>query len=238
MKRSIAREKRLPAFKIDSSEFCLLVDKLIATFPDPKTVHQSIDVNVSEQETLSFKNTSEFQSCAILPESITRFYIYLSQDSQSIILRSSEYGTGSVHANGESEAWCAGAVEVTLSFLNQHKAWYHIMAAQPSIVRALILSIFTISALVAAISLFSALITPIQCLEKPMSVSASVGVIPLSIIFTIILANQNRFLPSARVVVRRKEGFIRRHSTEIMLMASLIGLMLELFNIFAKYISK
>ena len=238
MKRIVTREKRLPAFKIDSSAFCLLVDKLVATFPDPKTVHQSIDVNVSEQETLSFNNTSEFQSCTTLPESITRFHISLLQGSQSVGLRSSEYQTCSVHADGESEAWCAGAVEVALSFLSPHKVWYHILAAQPLVLRVLLMSIFVVSAAFATMSLFSALITPIQGLNTPMSVSASVGLIPLSIIFIIVLANQNRFLPSARIVVRRKEGFIRRHSTEIMLTTSLIGLMLELFNILEKYISQ
>ena len=132
MKREVNRERRLPAFRIDVADLGVLWQRCVALFARPEDVRAHCIVTLPG-ETLKFQSLEEITAFKELPTQCTRFELWFHQDSRHVaVLPASLFGSHpSVSAGGESESWCAGAVESVHSFLSNHKATYNWFATAP-----------------------------------------------------------------------------------------------------------
>jgi hypothetical protein len=119
-----------------------------------------------------------------------------------------------VSASGETEAWCAGAIETTYSFLLSNKLWYSWFVTAPlGWVLLLCINAPTIGSLL---------------LPKEQSPGKSAFVAWLGITLTLALLYffKGRLLPSSVLVITQKETFLRRHAAELSLVVAIASLIL------------
>ncbi|MFZ1546775.1 MAG: hypothetical protein WAT12_06700 [Candidatus Nitrotoga sp.] len=133
MKREVERKQQLPAYSLTIAELEVLIERLRALFTEPENVRYSIDIEL-KSEKLTFDSIGELKAYAPLKGRVTEFYVRLYHSPRSI--RISTIGMpfdrrSSVSADGESEAWCAGAIETVQSFVQSHKLWYHWFVSAP-----------------------------------------------------------------------------------------------------------
>src|SRR3990172_2996886 len=132
MKREVSRKKVLPAFRIDVAELGLLRERLVALFKDPSSVHCSLTLELPS-ETLRFDTFEELKNHQGLPSTVTNFSLWLMEGGRHITIETVGIigSKPQVRVEGESDAWCAGAVETAFIFFTQHKAPYNWFIAAP-----------------------------------------------------------------------------------------------------------
>ena len=221
MKREVKRERALPAFAIGISELELLLGRLLALFDKPEDVYGSIEITLPS-ESLEFKNIEELKGYSELRGRITKFRVWLSQGGRHVSIKSSSIlgSRPEVSASGDTEAWCAGALETVYSFAQTNKLWYSWFSSAP-IGWVLIF-------LANAPTLASLLLPKGQSLSKPVFIAWMSITIALAILY---LA-RGKLLPSAILVVTREEGFVRRHIGELSLFVAIISVVLTVVGWF------
>ncbi len=132
MKREVERERKIPAFSIGIGELEVLWGRAVALFEDTEKVYGLIDITLPTEK-LEFKDIEELKQYSNLKGRITKFSLWLSQKGRRVSIRSSHlfYSQAIVSATGETEAWCAGAIETVYSFLQSYKVWYHWLVSAP-----------------------------------------------------------------------------------------------------------
>lgn len=215
MKREVEREQKLPAFRIGVAELEVLFDRLRALFPESEDIHCSIDITL-KSEKLEFESVAELKQYELLRGEITKFSLWLSGGGKRVSLRSSGFlgGRGAISAKADSEAWCAGALETAISFLQSHRLWYHWFISSPL---GWVLSAF---AYIPTISL--AFLPKGTVIEKPVVYAW----IAITATLAVLYVARSRLLPGSVLVFSKEDGFVQRYAAQLSLLIAVISAVL------------
>ena len=226
MERTFRREKRLDAFMLDINDFERLWTKLLEQFDDPRGVSVSFKIEL-KGETLTFQNIKEIKRCSELPDNITKYSLYLSQDDRFLHLESEYFSYGhrraTIWATGDNVGWCAGVIETAVSFLRKYRVWYRWIYSD------LAKSIMSFTVAVIVMALFYKSLEKVEIGISPSIVGLLRVVSLLSIhwsIFWILNFLTKQILPANVIRTSEKEGFIRRRGTEIVLILTVISVVI------------
>lgn len=215
MKREVEREVRLPAFALVMGEFELLFQRMVDVFADSKPTQQKISLSVPN-ESLQFESVLELREYKELRGRITNFSISMSCGAKSINVRSGGFFSSApvLKVQGDSDLWCASAIEAVAMVINRNRAWYWWLMRLP----------FTFLFLIA--SMLPYLVNSIY--SKEVTFSPAVSLAWLSTVLTLgfIAFTHEKLLPQAAIVVTNDLGFLRRYGAEI-------GLVLGVFSFIA-----
>ena len=223
MKREVTRERRLPAFRIDVGQLEALVERLSALFTDTR-VHQSVTISFGKEE-FDFNTPDEIRKCADLPSRVTSFRLWLSEGPGgprrvSVQQTGLVLSSASVRAVGETESWCAGAVETVYTFLRAHRQWYWWVRGWPiGALTLLSLNLDTISRLLGVKSLMS----------SPLLIGAWLAT---ALAFAALWFLRDRIFPSVVLEVRPHETTLRRYMPELTLFVAILSLVLTIIGWF------
>lgn len=221
MNRLVERRRNLPAFSIGLGELEVLWDRMIAVFGPGEPDGAFVKISLRSEE-LEFRTPDELRNYAELSGRVTKFSLYVYQGRRilSVFPGSLPTPVPFVFAQGETEAWSAGAVEVVYSFLQSHRIWYHWFVAVPTVI--------FISVLMFVSSVVLQLLP-----ESP----ASLRWIVLAWLSTLLALLGLYFakailLPSSILRITNEEGFVRRHLGELTLVLALLTLALTVVGWF------
>ncbi len=221
MKREITRTKRLPAFLIDIDEFGVLWDRLSTLFDSSERIYCNIEIKLL-LETLEFDNFEELKQYAHLKGRITKFSFRMSQNERRVSVRTSSItnSLADVTVYAETEAWCAGAIEIVYSFIKSHQLWYNWFFSAPI---GWILYLFTfIPSMIMIV------------LPKNVSLNKSVVIAWISITVTLAILYffRGKLLSSAVIQISEEEGFFKKNAAELSLLMALIAIVLNIIGLF------
>jgi hypothetical protein len=221
MKREISRKKTLPAFRIDMAELGLLWERLVALFNDPSRVHGSLTLELPT-ETLKFANFGELKNHDKLPPTANKFSLLLMEGERHIFIGTSGIVSSKpeVSVGGESEAWCAGAVETAFVFFVQHKASYNWFIAAP------------IGWLLVLLTYGAGLASSFLAKDVKVPLPAFVGWLSLVVTFTLLYALRAKLFPMTVLSIRNTDGFFRRHVAELTLLVAVVSALLTVIGWF------
>jgi hypothetical protein len=223
MKREIERERKVSAFCIDVVDLENLLLKMRNLFDDQVDIYRSIKVSLPSEKII-FKDIDELKQYPNLKGKITKFTISMSQGDKWLTIRpggSFSY-LASVTATGESEAWCAGAVDTVCSFLESHRLWYHWIMAAP-----LGWIYFTLSFLTIGFFLW---IPEGVHLDK----FAVIGWLAALLTLAFLFLSRKMLFPSSVLIITETENIIRRHSAEISLIIALTSVVLSIIGLIVR----
>lgn len=225
MKRSVERESKLPAFSVNVAELEILWNRLLKLFEDSKSdrYYSSLRVKLPSEE-LVFDNIDELRQYSELKGKISNFSLTLSEYSSSRrISISTGYILNSnalVRVSGDNEAWCAGAIEVVLSFLQNHKLWYNLLVSSPLGWYLFLLA--WVPNIIFAL------------LPKDIKINKFFGMAWLTITITlaIIYIGRTKLLPSSIIRFSDEENFIKKYGVELSLIIAVISAILTIIGWF------
>ncbi len=173
-------------------------------------------------ETLKFDNFDEMKNYQTLPSTVTNFSLFIMEGGRHISIRTTGIiGTKpQVSVGGETEAWCAGAVETVFVFFVQHKASYSWFIAAP-VGWLLVLLIYGVGL---------ALIFFAKDVKVPLP--ALVGWLSLIVTFTLLYVLRAKLFPVTVLSVRSGDGFFRRHVAELSLLVAVLSALLTVIGWF------
>lgn len=221
MKREVERERKIPAFSIGVGELEVLWGRMVALFDDPKKVYGSITITLPSEK-LEFDDIEELKKYPNLKGRITKFSFYLSQSQSGrrVSMWSSSLfdSQSTISATGESEAWCAGAIEAVYSFLQSYKVWYRWFVAAPVGWFFIVLGNAPILALLA--------------LPKGTKIdnTAFIGWLAILVTLGFLYIFKGKLFPASTLRVTNEESFIRRHSPELSLIIALVSAALTILG--------
>lgn len=219
MQRKISRKRLLPAFRVDMSELGLLWTRLIGLFDKPEEVRSTMTVELPG-ETLDFDSFEELRDYPGLPATLSKFSLGIAavgygdgHNQRRIMLESNPLleSLPEIYASGESEAWCAGAIETVLSFVQPHKLWYSPVVSAPAgrILYALLMFVMGAS-----------IFFP-KDYKIPLVFLYGLGAFALTL--AMLYFGRRRLFPVCEISVRQKTGFVRNHIGELSLLVALIS---------------
>jgi len=218
MKRSFEREAKLTAFRCDLATLESFVTDLCIEFsPDKPRISINID---------SFE---EIKALEMLPASIVTFSIVLSNykegNSRYIYLGKATYKPY-IKAKSSSEAWCAGIVEKTKRFAQSNRPWYWFIS--PWIPYSLML----LCALILSYSGIGMIVSKQLGTMKTASKLVTV-LISLLLAGYLFFAYERIFSPIV-LLVRSEESWIKKHSTEITIVAAIVSALATIYSALIK----
>ena len=221
MNRHVERRRNLPAFSIGLGELEVLWNRMIAVFGPGEPDGVFIKISLRSEE-LEFRTVDELRSYTELKGRVTKFSLHCYQGRRILnvfpgsLLNPVPY----VYAQGETEAWSAGAVEVVYSFLQSHRLWYHWFVSGPVVVFIFVLAL--VSSVV------------IQLLPKSPVFPSWIVLAWLSTLLALTVIGLARaiLLPSSVLRITNEEGFVRRHVAELSLVLALLSAVLTVVGWF------
>lgn len=217
MKREVEREVRLPAFALQMGELELLWQRMQQLFEREGVRKESIDLSLPS-ERLHFDSIEELKEYTSLRGQVTNFSLRMSQGGTSLTVKTGGLFSNvpTLKAEGESDIWCAGAVEAVTSVVHRNRLWYWWF------IRAPLLLLFF---LVATAPYLHNLL-----LSKALKVSTPIGMAWLSVVITLgfITFTREKLLPTAALVFTNDLGFVRRYGAELGLALGIISLVASL----------
>lgn len=221
MKREISRKKSLPAFRIDIVELGLLWERLVGLFNDPSKVHCSLTFELPS-ETLKFDSIEEVKNHQGLPSMVTNFSLWMMEGERHISIRTVGFinSKPQVSVSGESEAWCAGAVETAFAFFTQHKAPYNWFISAP------------IGWLLVLLTYGAGFASSFFAKDAKVPLPALVGWLCLVLTFTFLYVLRAKLFPRAALSIRDVDGFFHRHTAELSLLVAVLTAVLTVIGWF------
>lgn len=221
MNRHVERRRNLPAFSIGLGELEVLWNRMIAVFgpgdPDGALIKISL-----RSEALEFRTPDELRNYAELKGRVTKFSLHFYQGRRilNVFPGSLVNPVPSVFAQGETEAWSAGAVEVVYSFLRSHRLWYHWFVSSPMAVLIFVVTLSSSAALV---------LLPKSPAFPRWIVLAWFSTL---IVFNLLYLARAILLPSSVLRITNEESFVRRHIAELSLVVALLSVVLTVVGWF------
>jgi hypothetical protein len=179
---------------------------------------------------LRFASLDELVACEELPSEVTDFEFWIRQtDSLAdrpvdrfLLLRARPDLPPFVHADGESESWSAGAVEVVHSFAVQHQAslsWLRSLPFWPIVLLGFVPSL-------------SVLIRKYfpGTLELPPQFELVWSLVVVSLVF--FQLSKSRYFPPATLVVREQLGFFGKYAVQLSLAIAFVALLVAIVGLF------
>lgn len=221
MKREVKREKKLPAFSITVADFEVLWGRLLALFENTDKVYSSIEINLPTEK-LEFNDIEELKTYASGNGKIRNFSFYLSSNGRRVSVRSYGFLSKSnmeVMAYGDSESWCAGAIETVYSFLHSYKLWYNWFVSAPyGWIFLLLLNTPSIMFFFAPKDAIPATATVIGWL---------IALFAIGFLYLF----KGKLFPASILVITENETFIKRHSAEIGLALAFLSVALTVIGL-------
>lgn len=223
MKRTVEGTRSLPAFLISIGDLEVLMEKILDLFGETNP-YTSISIEL-KGEKLDFKTVEEMTDLPDLPDRVTSFSIYVSQDNiRKIHLRSvGTFGSsGYLSVTSDNESWCAGAIEVVYQFIQKHRRWHSWFRDWP--LGALFLISFNIESITEFAGFKSMTNNPLFQISWVSSI----------VVIGSIYFSRNRFFPAGTLQVRPYDNWFRKYQSEITLIVAIIGVVLGFLNLFLK----
>jgi hypothetical protein len=218
MKREVEREVRLPAFALQMGEMELLWQRMQQLFESTMTRKESIELSLPS-ERIQFDSLDELKAYKQIRGRVTNFTLRISQGSTSVTVKTGGLFSNvpTLKAEGDSDIWCAGAVEAVISVVLRNRMWYWWL------IRAPLMLLFVLAAMTPYLHNW--------LLSRELKMSPVVAMAWLSIVFTLgfIAFTRDRLLPTAALVFTNDLGFIRRYGAELGLALGVISLIASLF---------
>ena len=224
MERKVEREKLLPAFSISVAELEVLWIQLQKLFDEGENKKYGSITITLPSEKLVFDTIEELKQYKHLKGKVSNFSLMLSEySSQRHITISSGYTLNPqalLRAAGDNEAWCAGVIEVVMSFLQNHKAWYSWFVTAPlGWCLVLLINVPTIH------SLF---LTKEEKIDKFFLAAW----IAITITIAIIYIGRTKLLPSSIIRLSNEESFIKKYGIELSLIIAIVSAILTIIGWF------
>lgn len=220
MKREVRRQKVLRSFSIDISQLEALCIRLTTLFKDPKNVVVCIEIDLPNQ-TLKFDSVEQLMQFPGLHGKVTRFSFSIAETGRSVFISARRF-LGSrpyVYALGESEAWCAGAVESAQSFVESNSLWYHWFVITPIGWMLFLINLFPLA----------------NQLAQPHGVkitgSATIWWGALLFVLFFVYVAKMLVLPTAVLEITKEETFIRKYAAEVSFGLALISVLLSVIGL-------
>lgn len=213
MKREVEREVRLPAFALQIGELELLWQRMQQVFESADNREDSIDLSLPS-ERLHFDSIDELKAYNQVRGRVTNFSLRMSQGSTSITVKTGGLFSNvpTLKAEGDSDIWCAGAVEAVLSVVLRSRVWYWWLIRAP----------LTLLFILAATTPY--LYTLLLSRELKMSTPVALAWISVVLTLGFITFTREKLLPTAALVFTNDLGFIRRYGAEIGLALGILSL--------------
>lgn len=221
MNRYVERRRNLPAFSIGLGELEVLWNRIIAVFgpdgPDGALVKISL-----RTETLEFHTLDELRNYAELKGRVTKFSLHFYQGRRILNVFPGSLGNPVpyVFAQGETEGWSAGAVEVVCSFLQSHRLWYYWFVPSP------------VAALLCVVALASSAVVWLLPKSPALPLWIVLAWFSTLIAFTVFHLARAILLPSSVLRITNEESFFRRHVAELSLVLALLSAVLTVVGWF------
>ncbi|MDP3266881.1 MAG: hypothetical protein Q8M39_08635 [Sulfuricurvum sp.] len=223
MKREVTREKIIPSFLIGISELEALIDRMSLLFNQNDRINISISISIPF-ETLEFNSVQELREYSDIKGKTSEFRIWLNQDNKRISIHSTSktffYSVCDITAKGDSEAWCAGAIETVYSFLSTYRVWYSWLRSVP--LGWIIFIFMNIPTFMKWYSIDK------YSLNNPLIIA---WIATFSLLLFLYFF-KHKLLPSATLVITEKEGYIQRHIGEIGLILAVLSTTLTFISLF------
>jgi hypothetical protein len=225
MRRNVERESKLPAFSVNVAELEVLWNRLLKLFEDSDSdrYYSRLSVTLPSEE-LVFDNIEELRQYSELKGKTSNFSLTLSEYSSSrrISIRSGYILSSHalVRVSGDNEAWCAGAIEVVLSFLQNHKIWYSWLVSAP-------LGWYLFLLTWVPNIIFALLPKDIKI--NKLFVAAWLAI---TITLAIIYIGRAKLLPSSIIRFSDEESFIKKYGVELSLIIAVISAVLTIIGWF------
>ena len=221
MKREYERERNLPSFQlalVDLERLLAHMDQVIGG----QGVDHRIDVRLPGKN-FSFESVAEARESRELPARLKLFYVRAYREDRHIRLRRGLFSDPvEVSVTGESEAWCAGAVEVVYQFIKAHRVWY-------SWFRDWVLGAIVL--LLTYVPLF--FLTPLNNTFKEQPWFFGAWIVAL-LVFAVLYFGRAILLPAGVLVISARESVVRRYMPELTLIMAALALVLTIIGWFVK----
>jgi len=227
MKREVKRTKPLPAFRLDVAELGLLWQRCADLFDVPAEVRSTLTIELPS-ESLEFKTFQELEGFADLPPEIRKLSLRFFDDNRHLSVRSASLigDRPVVDARGESEAWCAGAVETVYAFIANHKAPYSWFIGFPFGWLMFVLCF----AMPAALTVMQK-VSP-EPVRLPPFAFASWLLLLAACSFMFFF--RNSLFPMSTLTIRESRGFLGRNLAEIGLLVAFLSFLVSCIGLFLK----
>lgn len=218
MKREVERELSLPAFGLERGDLKLLWQRVLGLFDSATPVASTLALTLPN-ERLTFESIAEMNSYVNLRGRVTRFTLEVRQAGRSVQIKSGGIfsTTPTLKVAGESDIWCAGAIEAVMHVVQTRRTWYFWFARLPYF----------------PASMFCAALPWLKL--GPFATFPQVSPwLTLSWLFTTVLLIylslfHERVLPRASITFTKELGFLRRYAGEIGLLLGVLSIALSIY---------
>lgn len=209
----------MPAFRLDLAALEALINKLMPEFGEEPRIKIHIELKNTQYD---FSSVDEIRAYADLPSDVTDFHInfYNSSYTKNCTVQSGGIIslTPKVMAEADSEAWCAGAVEIVVTFISSNRRWYSSILGWPIY-----------------IAIFSPGLMSVPYISKLANLNSHPYLwLAITLIWLIALAIYSvpsRILPIAVLQVRPIESIFRKFMPELTLLAAFIAIIVSVIGL-------
>lgn len=218
MKREVEREVRLSAFELERGDMELLWQRMLALFDSAFPIRSKISISLAS-ERLTFDTMQELIDYKALRGQVTKFTFEIRQGQRMVSLSSGGLFTiaPTLKVEGESDVWCAGAIEAVLHILRQRRVWYFWLKHFP----------FTLVFFGLTLSPWLK-IGPFQHFPS-VSLGMLLAWLAMTIVFGYFSFYKAQLLPAASIIFTRELGFVRRYAGELGLILGLLSLIVAVY---------
>ena len=121
MKREVEREVRLSAFELERGDVELLWQRMLALFDAGSPIRSKISLSLPS-ERLTFDSIQELTDYHSLRGRVTKFSFEMRQGQRVVVISSgSLFAAPTLKVEGESDIWCASAIEAVVHVIRQRR---------------------------------------------------------------------------------------------------------------------
>jgi len=226
MNQSFHKKAKLKPMQCSLSAFELFINEATASFDKDK-----IYINISikfEGHDVDFESYDDFYThISELPDHIYKLSLsineYTTENRKSFRLNT-DYGSNTVNIETNSLSNSAGLLEISKLFNRQNKAWHSTLSEWHFYFISMIL--FWHKPLIAVFGIEN----------NPEYTSYTLYLV--AVITFIMSMSYKRLFPNFKLILRNKETFIKKYSTEIMVASTIIGAIAAIYSAIYSGLSK
>lgn len=218
MKREVEREIRVTAFSLERGDLELIWKRLMALFDPTQSIRKKIAIQIPSEK-LTFESIEELLDYSSLRGIVTKFSIEMRQGQREVTLSSGSMfsNTPTLKVEGESDIWCAGALEAVNQVVSQRRVWYYWMMNIPyTLIFILMLILPWLK--IGPFSNFPNIAPPLMF-----------SWIIAMVFFGYFSQYRNQVLPAASIVFSKDLGFFRRYAGELGLFLGVLAILMSLY---------
>lgn len=218
MKIEVEREIRLPAFELERGDLELLWQRMTALFESGTSLRSTISLSLPSQR-LTFDSLQELSDYQMLRGRVTKFSLEIRQNNRLVALSTGGlFSTAPLlKVQGDSDVWCAGAIEAVVNVITQRRVWYFWLVRFP------FTSVFFLLGIIPWIKA-----GPFGTYPN-IPTSLLLSWITITCLFGYFSFFKDRLLPVATITFTREMGFVRKYGSELGLILGVISLALAVY---------